>query len=79
MQFLVDIMVYYYKTPVLYKVSRISDNEYFAEPNDHSLGSFKLLKVRTGWTSEGVLYVRQVKEVSKRLEMFLDNSWSGKL
>ena len=71
MQFLVDIMVYYYNTPVFYKVSKISDSEYFAEPNDLSMSSFKLHRNRGSWASAGVPHQRQVLEVGKKLDMFL--------
>ena len=77
MQFLVDIIVYYYNTPVFYKVSRISDNEYFAEPHDHSMSSFILQKNTGTWTSAGFPHKRQVKEVGKRLDLFLGNRVPG--
>jgi hypothetical protein len=53
MQSLLNISAFYYSNPAFYRISRISEVEYYIEPKDRNIRSFTLRKRGSNWLAEG--------------------------
>lgn len=71
MNYYFNFTVLFYNTPVLYKVSQISKDEYYAEPKDRNLMSFKFMKKCGEWFSESVTTRAQAKQIGEQIDQLL--------
>jgi hypothetical protein len=71
MRFYFNFTVLFYNTPVYYKVSHISNNEYYAEPKDSHLVSFKFMKKRGQWYTDSVNTRVQARQIGYQLDQLL--------
>lgn len=74
MNYYFNFTVLLYNTPVLYKVSQINKNEYYAEPKDTNLMSFKFMKNCGKWFSENVTTRAQAQQIGKQIDHLLSPS-----
>lgn len=74
MEFLFNITAFYYSTPVFYKVSQISQTEYFAEPGDKTMRSFVLKKFSGTWVGEGGYTDFQALQIGEQIDRMCQNA-----
>jgi hypothetical protein len=60
--------VLYYNTPVFYKVSQLTDTEYFAQSIDDKLISFKMKKDYGTWYGEGETSHSLAAQIGKQID-----------
>ncbi len=70
MKYLFDFTAFYYNTPVFYKIYKIGDNEYFAEPTDPNMRKFTLRKKFGYWVSEGGYTERHAVQIGETIDKF---------
>lgn len=68
MQFLTTVTVFFHHTPVFYKISRMNDSDYLAEPTDKNMRSFVLRKNEGAWISEGGSSEWQGIQIGKEID-----------
>jgi hypothetical protein len=68
MKFLLTVTAFYYNTPVFYKIHQITESEFYAEPTDITMKSFKLRKQYGTWTSEGGYTHDQALQIGKEID-----------
>jgi hypothetical protein len=53
MKLVLNFTVFFYNTPVFFKVSKIDDVDYFAEPLDEKSSAFRFRKRYGKWYADG--------------------------
>ncbi|MEJ7766530.1 MAG: hypothetical protein WKF89_01875 [Chitinophagaceae bacterium] len=71
MNYYFNFTVLFYNTPVFYKVSQIDKNEYYAEPRDSNLASFKFMKKSDQWISESLITRAQARQIGLQIDHLL--------
>lgn len=66
-----NVTVVFYGTPVFYKVSKINESDYYAEPTDKSMRSFVLRKSAGTWISEGGSTEWQAAQIGEKIDRLL--------
>jgi hypothetical protein len=68
MQFIFDFTAFYYNTPVFYKISKLGNQEYFAEPADKNMRPFTLKKQSGYWISESGYSHRHAIQIGETID-----------
>ena len=68
MQFVFDFTAFYYNTPIFYKISRVSNFEYVAEPADENMQPFTLKKQSGYWTTESGHWHRHAVQIGETID-----------
>ena len=68
MQSLYSISTFYYSTPEFYRISQINESEYYIEPKDRNLRSFKMTKYGKTWIAEGGYTEFQAAQIGEIIE-----------
>jgi hypothetical protein len=69
MEFLFNVTVFFYQTPVFYKVSKLNQSDYYAEPTDKTMRSFIFKKQAGTWISEGGFTEWQAIQIGEKIEL----------
>ena len=68
MQFLMNVTVFFYGTPVFYKISKINESDFYAEPTDYNMRSIVLRKMADTWISEGGSTEWQARQIGEKID-----------
>lgn len=68
MQYIFKVSALYYNKPVFYKISQISQFEYYAEPVEEQLASFTLRKCSDVWVSKGGSTEWQAAQIGEKID-----------
>ena len=68
MQSLFNISAFYYSTPEFFRISQINEQEYFIQPKDRNMRSFKMRMDGKNWIAEGGYTEFQASQIGEIIE-----------
>ena len=68
MQYIFKVTALYYNKPVFYKISQISQFEYYAEPVEEQMPPFTLKKCSDIWISKGGYTEWQAAQIGEKID-----------
>ncbi len=68
MKYLFNLTANYYNNPVLYRISQIGHNEYYAASADKNIERFTLKKCSGVWISHGGVIQLQAAQIGEKID-----------
>ena len=68
MQYIFKVTALYYNKPIVYRISQISQFEYYAKPLEEAMAGFKLKKTSDTWISIGGYTEWQAAQIGEKID-----------